>query len=85
MRGDNVQTGFIILIAIVFIVTIFFGIVIWKQSIKFENKALVLKQRKEAYIKELELQQAKIEALGGDKKSDKAVADETKAIDENTE
>lgn len=79
------QTGFIILIAIVFTVTIFFGIVIWKQSIKFENKALVLKQRKEAYIKELELQQAKIEALSGDKKIDEAVAAEKSATDERLE
>lgn len=63
------KTGFIILIGIVFIVTIIFGIIIWKQSVKFEKKALVLKQRKEAYIKELELQQARIEALGGDKLS----------------
>lgn len=61
------KIGFMILIAIVFIVTIIFGIIIWKQSIKFEKKALVLKQRKEAYIKELEQQQARIEALGGDK------------------
>ncbi|NLB51516.1 MAG: hypothetical protein GX808_01080 [Syntrophomonadaceae bacterium] len=61
------RIGFMILIAIVFIVTIVFGIIIWKQSVKFEKKALVLKQRKEAYIKELELQQARIEALGGDK------------------
>lgn len=61
------QTGFIILIGIVLTVTIFFGIIIWRQTYKFEKKALVLKQRKEAYIKELELQQAKIEALGGEK------------------
>lgn len=66
------KIGFIILIAIVFIVTIIFGIIIWKQSIKFEKKALVLKQRKEAYIKELEMQQARIEALGGDKGAEKA-------------
>ncbi len=79
------QTEFIILIAIVFIVTIFFGIVIWKQSIKFENKALILKQRKEEYIKELELQQAKIEALSGDKKYDEAVALETTVTDEKPE
>ena len=79
------QIEFIILIAIVFIVTIFFGIVIWKQSIKFENKALVLKQRKEAYIKELELQQAKIEALSGDKKFDEAAAVKTSATNEKSE
>lgn len=75
MRGDNMKTGFIILIAVAFIVTISFGIIIWRHSIKFEKKALVLKQRKEAYIKELELHQAKIEALGGDKMSVEEPAD----------
>lgn len=64
------KTGFFILIAIVFIFTIFWGILIWRQLVKFENKALFLKQRQEAYIKEMELQQAKIEALGGDKNAD---------------
>jgi flagellar basal body-associated protein FliL len=72
MRGDNMKTGFIILIAIVFIVTITFGIIISRHFAKFEKKALELKERKDAYIKELEEQKARIEALGGIKDEETA-------------
>lgn len=79
------ETGFLVLIGIVFVVTIIFGIIIWKHSIKFEKKALILKQRKEAYIKELEQQQAKIEALGGEKKMNDAPVDGTNMAEEKLE
>jgi predicted Holliday junction resolvase-like endonuclease len=48
------QTKFLIFIAVVFIVTLIFGILIWRQTLVFERKALAAKQRKEAYLKELE-------------------------------
>ena len=76
------KTGFIILIAIVFIVTITFGIIIWRHFAKFEKKALALKERKKAYIKELEEQKARIEALGGVIEEDEP-ADKTAELDEN--
>ncbi len=79
------ETGFLVLIGIVFVVTIIFGIIIWKHSIKFEKKALILKQRKEAYIKELEQQQAKIEALGGEKKMGDAPVAGTDMAEEKLE
>lgn len=48
------QTKFLIFMAIVFIVTIVFGVLIWRQTLVFEKKALAAKQRKEAYLKQLE-------------------------------
>ncbi len=52
---------FLILIGSVFIVSIVFGILIWRQSVKFEKKALVAKQRKEQFIREMEEAQKKEE------------------------
>ena len=48
------QTKFLIFIAVVFIITIIFGVLIWRQTLVFEKKALAAKQRKEAYIEQLE-------------------------------
>ncbi|HWP98355.1 MAG TPA: hypothetical protein VN426_16055 [Syntrophomonadaceae bacterium] len=51
--------AFLVLICIVVLVTVFFGLVIWKQTIRFEKKAAVFKQRKEEYLKELEEEAAR--------------------------
>lgn len=48
------QTKFLIFIAVVFTITIIFGVLIWRQTLVFERKALAAKQRKEAYVKQLE-------------------------------
>lgn len=48
------QTKFLIFIAVVFIITIIFGVLIWRQTLVFEKKALAAKQRKEAYLEQLE-------------------------------
>lgn len=55
------QTKFWIFIAVVFVITIIFGIVIWRQTLVFEKKAMAAKQRKEEYIKQLELELLKQE------------------------
>jgi predicted Holliday junction resolvase-like endonuclease len=51
------KTGFFILIGIVLICSIFFGIMIWRQTIKFEKKALEAKKQKEEYLQKLEEEQ----------------------------
>lgn len=48
------KTAFLILIGSVFVVTIVFGILIWRQAIKFEKKALAAKKRQEQLIAEME-------------------------------
>lgn len=58
------QTKFLIFIAIVFIITIIFGILIWRQTLIFERKALAAKQRKEEYIKQLEQELQEKEQAG---------------------
>lgn len=55
--GDDVQKLYFILIGSVFILSILFAIIIWRQTIKFEKKALVAKQAKEEYLKQLMLEQ----------------------------
>ncbi|MBC7074564.1 MAG: hypothetical protein H5T98_00550 [Syntrophomonadaceae bacterium] len=50
------RLSFLILIAIVFISTIFFAVIIWRQLIKFEKKALAAKRQKEAYVQQLMLE-----------------------------
>lgn len=57
------QTAFLILIGIVFILSIFFAILIWRQTVKFEKKALAAKRRKEEYMRQLELENEKEEAI----------------------
>lgn len=51
------QKLYFILIGSVFILSILFAIIIWRQTIKFEKKALVAKQAKEEYLKQLMLEQ----------------------------
>ena len=55
--GDDVQKLYFILIGSVFLFSILFAIIIWRQTIKFEKKALVAKQAKEEYLKQLMLEQ----------------------------
>ncbi len=50
----SIKTSFLILIAIVFITTIFFGILFWQQSVRFEKKALAAKQKRDKYIEQIE-------------------------------
>lgn len=51
------QKLYFILIGSVFILSILFAIIIWRQTIKFEKKALAAKQAKEEYLKQLMLEQ----------------------------
>lgn len=50
------QTKFIILIGLVFIITVGFAILIWRQTIEFEKKAIAAKERQKAYERELRKQ-----------------------------
>lgn len=50
----HLQTLFLIFIAAVFVITTIFGVLIWKQTIKLEKKALAAKQKKEAYLQQLQ-------------------------------
>jgi predicted Holliday junction resolvase-like endonuclease len=52
-----VQKLYFILIVSVFILSILFAIIIWRQTIKFEKKALVAKRAKEEYLNQLMLEQ----------------------------
>ncbi len=47
------KTAFLILIASVFVITILFGVLIWRQTVKFEKKALAAKNRLQEEIDEL--------------------------------
>lgn len=55
------QTAFLVLIGIVFVITIVFGILIWRQLIKFEKKALAAKKRQAELIAQMEKQGPKTE------------------------
>lgn len=51
-RGENmqiVQIKFMILIALVFVITAGFCVLIWQQTKRFEKKALAAKQRQKDY------------------------------------
>lgn len=48
---------YFILIGSVFILSILFAIIIWRQTIKFEKKALAAKKAKEEYLAQLMLEQ----------------------------
>jgi len=51
-----VQKLYFILIASVFILSLLFAVLIWRQTIKFEKKALAAKQAKEEYLKQLQIE-----------------------------
>lgn len=46
---------FLMLIAFVFVTTLVFGVLIWKQTIKVEKRALEAKRRQEEYQRQLEI------------------------------
>jgi predicted Holliday junction resolvase-like endonuclease len=48
------QTIFLVFVAAVFLITMIFGVLIWRQTIVFEKKALSAKQKKEAYLQQLQ-------------------------------
>lgn len=50
------KTIFLIFVAAVFFITMIFGVLIWRQTIVFEKKALAAKQKKEAYLQQLQLE-----------------------------
>ena len=50
------RTMFLILIGVVFVITMVFAVLIWRQTIKLEKSALAAKQRKEAYLQQLEIE-----------------------------
>ncbi|HPT69376.1 MAG TPA: hypothetical protein PKW50_04460 [Syntrophomonas sp.] len=52
---EDLQIKFIVLIALVFLITAGFCILIWQQTKRFEKKALIAKQRQKEYEKELRL------------------------------
>jgi len=52
---EDLQIKFIVLIALVFLITAGFCILIWQQTKRFEKKALLAKQRQKEYEKELRL------------------------------
>lgn len=49
----DVQMKFLILIVLVVIITGGFALLVWLQTIKFEKKALLAKQRQKEYEKEM--------------------------------
>ncbi len=51
----ELQIKFLILIALVFLITAGFCLLIWQQTKRFEKKALLAKQRQKEYEKELRL------------------------------
>jgi len=48
-----VYTSFLVFIAFVLVSTLAFAVVLWRQLIKIEKKALAAKQQKEEYIQQL--------------------------------
>lgn len=55
-RGDDVQKLYFILIAAVFVLSILFAVIIWRQTIKFEKKALAAKRAREEYLNQLKIE-----------------------------
>ena len=50
------QSKFLMLIALVVIITLGFGIMIWRQTIQVQKKALAAKQKKKMYEEKLRKQ-----------------------------
>lgn len=55
--------AFLVLISMVVVVSIVFGFIIWRQTIRFEKKALSYKQKKDEYLRYLEEEARKARAL----------------------
>lgn len=81
-RGENMQImqiKFMILIALVFIITAGFCVLIWQQTKRFEKKALAAKQRQQEYEQVLRKQMhAEKRAL---KASQEAIQEEAESND----
>lgn len=54
-RMGDLQSKFLLLIALVFLITAGFLVLIWQQTKRFEKKALLAKQRQKEYEQELRL------------------------------
>ncbi|MEN6350562.1 MAG: hypothetical protein ABFD08_14350 [Syntrophomonas sp.] len=55
--------AFLVLISMVVLVSIVFGFIIWRQTISFEKKASIYKQKKDEYLKNLEEEARKARAM----------------------
>lgn len=55
--------AFLVLISMVVLVSIVFGFIIWRQTIRFERKASIYKQKKDEYLKNLEEEARKARAM----------------------
>ncbi|MDD2509543.1 MAG: hypothetical protein PHP26_00250 [Syntrophomonas sp.] len=84
------RTMFLILIGVVFIITMLFAVLIWRQTIKLEKSALAAKQRREAYLQQLaiERQEALARELESaqeneEQKTEKNNEDEPKPVDQD--
>jgi len=75
-RGDVVQKLYLILIAAVFLFSILFAVLIWRQTIKFEKKALAAKRAKEEYLKQLELEREEKKRVGLERMQQEKPAEE---------
>jgi hypothetical protein len=56
-----VRTSFLIFISTVFVATIVFGMVIWRQSVKFQQEAAMAKEKQDAYRDHLRLEQGELQ------------------------
>ena len=83
--GDDVQKLYFILIGSVFILSILFAIVIWRQTIKFEKKARAAKQAKEEYLKQLMLEQEEEERRLAELRLQEELLEEDSAISQPSE
>jgi predicted Holliday junction resolvase-like endonuclease len=52
-KMNSIQIKFLILIALVLMITLGFGLLIWRQTIKVEKKALAAKLKQKEYEEEL--------------------------------
>jgi len=56
-----VRTSFLIFISTVFVATIVFAMIIWRQSVKFQQEAAMAKEKQEAYREHLRLEQDELQ------------------------
>lgn len=70
------QKLYLILIAAVFLFSILFAVLIWRQTIKFEKKALAAKRAKEEYLKQLELEREEKKRVGLERMQQEKPAEE---------
>lgn len=50
----SIKTSFLILIAVVLLTSIMFAVLFWRQSVRFEKKALAAKQKRDKLIEQIE-------------------------------